>query len=377
MADKKQNKKDVKVKKNTNVETNLYNDISKVVDLVLSNNQLSENLNDKIFFNSFSTLLNNFRLLENKIKPKVSLIDKYTGSLNKLNKKVEFSKNKLDNEIDIKDNINFIKVFIKNLTHKDLESFTAEDIQTNNSNESKTSQENVQNNENDKSNTAYNYGNYEEYKNNILNQMVQKRIADDMITGKYYFYDSKPKAVPILRYIIGIMILIAASLLLAIIIIGSITRLMLLDAENTPKEFSLVFSSPFTLMFIILFVCLLIFSGYKHLIPIKNDNFKYNLSNLSLGLSVFGGILLLSTNIQPLIQMDELVKKFVAAGTTAHNIELFKIWQWIFLTLSILLISFGIPMIINYVLKPKKDLNLTQELTEKYKREIHEKGIIK
>ena len=35
------------------------------------------------------------------------------GSLNKLNKKVEFSKNKLDNEIDIKDNINFIKVFIK------------------------------------------------------------------------------------------------------------------------------------------------------------------------------------------------------------------------------------------------------------------------
>ena len=85
-----------------------------------------------------------------------------------------------------------------------------EDIQTNNSNKSKTSQENVQNNENDKSNSAYNYGNYEEYKNNILNQMVQKRIADDMITGKYYFYDSKTKAVAILRYIIGSMILIAA-----------------------------------------------------------------------------------------------------------------------------------------------------------------------
>ena len=118
--------------------------------------------------------------------------------------------------------------------------------------------------------------------------MVQKRIADDMITGKYYLYDSKTKAVPILRYITGIMILIAASLVLAIIIIGSSTRLMLLDAENTPRDFSLVFSSPFTLMFIILFVCLLIFPGYKLLILIKNDHFKYHLSYLSLGLSVFG-----------------------------------------------------------------------------------------
>ena len=75
--------------------------------------------------------------------------------------------------------------------------------------------------------------------------------------------------------------------------------------------------------------------------------------------------------------MDELVKKFVAAGTTAHNIEFFKIWQCISLALPIPLISSGIPMIINYVLKPKKDLKLTLELTEKYKREIHEKGIIK
>ena len=41
--------------------------------------------------------------------------------------------------------------------------------------------------------------------------MVQKRIATFFFSGKYYFYDSKPKAVPILRYIIGIMILIAAS----------------------------------------------------------------------------------------------------------------------------------------------------------------------
>ena len=109
-----------------------------------------------------------------------------------VNKKEEFSKNKLDNEIDIKNNINFIKVFIKNLTHKDLESFTVEDIQTNNSNESNTSQEHVQNNANDTSNTAYNYGNYEEYKYNILNQMVQRRSADDLITVKYYLYDSKP-----------------------------------------------------------------------------------------------------------------------------------------------------------------------------------------
>ena len=108
------------------------------------------------------------------------------------------------------------------------------------------------------------------------------------------------------------MILIAAALLLAIIIIGSITRLMVLDGENTPKELSLGFSTPFTLIFIILFVSLLMFWDYRHLMPIKYTNFKCNLSNLSLGLSVFGGILLLSTNIQPLIQMDELVKKFVA-----------------------------------------------------------------
>ncbi|MGL5640398.1 MAG: hypothetical protein ACRDCD_01950 [Mycoplasmoidaceae bacterium] len=373
MAERKEKKKETKVQKNTKIETSLYDEISKVLDLILSNNELLQNLNDKTFYNSFSTLLNNFRLLENKIKPKVSLLDKYTGILNNLNKKVEFSKEKLDNEIDIKDNINFIRVFIKNLTHKDLESFTAEEIKKDNNS---STEEKTQTTENSTSSGEYNYGNYEDYKKNILNQMVQKRLAEDMLSGKYYFFDSKPKAVPILRYVIGVMIILASLILLSIVIVGSMTKLKLLNKDGEVVDLTL-FSNPFTMIFIIIFICLFIFSGYKYLIPVKNDNAKYNLSNLSLGLSVFGGILLLSLSIQPLSQLDSIIKQYVDAGTTKENIELFKAWNWIMLSLSLLLISFGIPMIINYVVRPKKDLKLTQELTEKYKREIHEKGIIK
>ncbi|MGL4617275.1 MAG: hypothetical protein ACRCUM_03470 [Mycoplasmoidaceae bacterium] len=367
-----ENKKEIKLKKINKLEKNLYNDISKVLDLILSNNELSQNLNDKTFFKSFSNLLNNFRLLENKIEPNNSLLDKYTGILNKLNKKVEFSKEILDDEIDIKDNINFIRVFVKNLTHKDLESFNAEEINPNNTN----NEEKTQNNENSTSSNEYNYGNYEDYKKNILNQMVQKRIAEDMLSGKYYFFDSKPKAVPILRYIIGVMIILSSLVLLSIVIVGSMTKLKILDSNGVVVDLTL-FSNPFTMIFIIIFICLFIFSGYKYLIPVKNDNSKYNLSNLSLGLSVFSGILLLSINIEPLIQIDAIIQKYVEAGTTEENIELFKAWNWIMLSLSLLLISFGIPMIINYVVRPKKDLKLTQELAEKYKREIYEKGIIK
>ncbi|MGL5246345.1 MAG: hypothetical protein ACRC8C_02125 [Mycoplasmoidaceae bacterium] len=373
MAEKKENKKAIKLEKNIKVETSLYNEISKILDLLLSNNELSKNLDDKNFFNSFSTLLNNFRLIENKIKPKISLLDKYTGILNNLNKKIEFSKEKLDDEIDIRDNINYIRVFVKNLTHKDLESFPSEEIQKDNN--SNTEQKN-QSTENSTSSADYNYGSYEEYKKNILNQMVQKRLAEDMLSGKYYFFDSKPKAVPILRYIIGVMIILASLILLSMVIVGSITKLKILNTNGDVLDLTL-FSNPFTMIFIIVFICLFIFSGYKYLIPVKNDNAKYNLSNLSLGLSVFGGILLLSISIEPLIQIDAIIKKYVEAGTTAQNIELFKAWNWIMLSLSLLLISFGIPMIINYVVRPKRDLKLAQELTEKYKREIHEKGIIK
>ena len=52
----------------------------------------------RILSMSFSALLDNFRLLENKIKPKVSLIDKYTGSLNKLNKKADQASDKIPRE---------------------------------------------------------------------------------------------------------------------------------------------------------------------------------------------------------------------------------------------------------------------------------------
>ncbi|MGL4647492.1 MAG: hypothetical protein ACRCVI_02090 [Mycoplasmoidaceae bacterium] len=376
----------------------LYSTLENGINLILFNNELSANLNDAKFMKSFAIITDNFKLLEEEIKPDNKVFNKFDKKVKDLNLKISFSRKKLDSYNDIIDNFNYIKTFIKNISHKDLSDFKISTSTTTSSTKTETLAAAVQTNNdvepvikdnpmgnlgdliNNKSQEDVKYQSYDEFKTKFIADTVRRRINQDLVSGAYYFYDSKPKIIPIIKYAVGIMSIITLLGFIAwMIIMASTTVWIVPKGEEVAKPVQLLSVDIFQMFLGVMISIMVISFAINLLKPVKNENVKYRFSNVSMFVFTFAGALVLSAAINGINSAYQggSINTLITNGTTETNILLYEICLWLHLGIGIFMVLFVIPLILNYIFRPGINLELQKELAEKYKKEMYEKGVIK
>ena len=366
------------------------------LEIILSNDDLVDKLDKedflKIVKDHLSLIMQINSILNNKNDDLHDLIDKFNIFLK--NKITNIQASNYSDENEMKDDLNYLKIYVKNTFNRDFETYSLnkdklkkieslDNTIPNTKNQESFSNENnsynyFDNNQNQFNNMNNPYGNPEIIKQQFITQAIVTRITDDYRKGNYYFYQTKPKIIPIFKKIAAIWLLIASLVLFAIIGMQITISNMEIIGAVTDQGQKLYYNwNWFNYMFPILTAGLLCYFAYILFKPIYNDNYKYGIErgyNFTYYLLFIIGLLNITTIVYGFTDLEQVK---ILNESYQEKISIFSAFTYLNIVSVCINVSFIMFPIIYNVFKPTRNADLEKMLYEKYKKEIEDLGILK
>ncbi len=366
------------------------------LEIILSNNDLVQRLNKedflKIVKDHLSLVMQINFILNSKNDDLYDLIDKFNIFLK--DKITNIQASNYSNENEMKDDLNYLKVYIKNTFNRDFETYSLnkdklkkienlDNVSPNINDQENLSNENQAynyfgNNQNQFNNMNNPYANPELIKQQFIAQAIVTRITEDYRKGNYYFYQTKPKIIPIFKKIAALWLLIASLILFAIIGMQIAISNMDIVGAITDKGNKIYYNwNWFNYMFPVLTAGLLTYFAYTMFKPIYNDNYKYGIergNNFIYYLLFMMGLLNITTIVYGFTDLEQ-VKNL--NQNQWDKINVFSAFTYLNIVSVCVDASFIMFPIIYNVFKPTRNTDLEKMLYEKYKKEIEDLGILK
>lgn len=248
---------------------------------------------------------------------------------------------------DINDSINYLNIVFKNAFNKDLESFlvvntqvqgeTFQDQNTKESVEAEKVNPNEFNNNQQGSNSfngnagfqnTSNFGggfggfgpdvSPESFKETYLYTIASQRLQQDILSGTFYKFKTKPKSILIIKKILGVLFWLIAlvgviSLIVSWMLVNLKIELKSTDSNGSPTIYypfnanSNVFGTLFSILYIFIYsyIGALLFKDYK------NENKKYD----------FQKLILLIFTIFFVFQLITFIQEIVGSFGVIHKLE--------------------------------------------------------
>lgn len=368
------------------------------LEIVLSNKDLYSKVSTPEFrkniVRQLSMLKQLFTIQKTKEQELFDIIDKFNLFLtdNKITGSEVVATN-FKTEVEFTDEMNFLKVYIKNTFDRDFNSFSRNDdalrkiskldetaptlalepspsYDYEKSSSSKTDEQ---------MKTAYQYGDATMWRERVKAEMVQKRIQEDYIKGNYYFFTSKPKIVPIMKKVFSIFTLTIGVIFLVRLILGIIVGSQPMNLQD--KDGNIVSGrlgvDVFSITMSVFVSFTLIWSGVTQLKPVKNDNFKFTSSNFMYYMLFVLGVLSLISSIASIGGQTKFFDDLASWNKGEEwKVKLFIAnWSLQIIVYSLLTLFIIHPIVYN-IFKPQPNLELRQKLVDKYSKEIDDAGIL-
>lgn len=377
----------------------IYDDATKKVDIIFLSSQTIDLLRQD---ENFQKILTNVIGIINFITLHYNLdsknISHYTQAFHKItNKNLKFndSESSYQNLTDIKDTINYLNVYVLNTLGSRFDQIEAE-LKKSNEDQNSTNNLNKEDNDNQTVNeesfkTSNNgFGktlNDEELlrrsgvtMHDVADQLIQNQamiyLQRNIRQGKVFVYDSKPKIIPILKYLAFALFIIVFILSVAsyAILLSQNGKLQIQNSNGEAKPFGFV--SPVPIQQILL-GCIIGIICWSIIRNIKNDNNKYF---LSWGWMLFYTLFLLVITLAAqetqillfkynafLVELDKVQSNASYLETWKSYISVFQILQYICYGIYGLLL---VCVIVGSIWNPKKDNARISQLLSQYASEI-------
>lgn len=344
---------------------------------IFDNPTLCNGLNKESFYSLVLKQISILDLAEKKDKQK-STSKKWLDKLNEINnsslKLMDVKKLTLN---EMFDDLNYISIYIKNVFKLDLyTNQSTEDVQKIESKPMNSA--NNDNNTNPYNSAPYfgfdsqNFMNNNNLQEQFIQNLVVRRLMDEVNSGVFYRFKSKPKYIVILKYIIGAISFIFGLITLAKIIIsipiGSTLNYMMSDGK-TGKLNLVNWSLTFDIL-MVLGSWLLSYSMFK---ITKNENLKYFFSWPSAMLIIvalmINSLLVGLVNNLPFFQKSDLwtAPELNNAPTT---INLFYAYLYLTFVLAGIVLLLFVVSFMTIWLNPKVDIERIKLKQEEIYKEL-------
>ncbi len=269
------------------------------------------------------------------------------------------------------DEINYINVYIKNVFKYDLSK--NESVETVQKVESKTvndtpTKQSFQYGGSPFSTYGFNPENIttEGIKEQIVRDMALKRMIEEVRSGRFYQYKTKPISIIIFKYIIGIIALLFALLIIVKLVIAAVIGAVNLNINSNSGSRNLFGWILFTDIITILGSIWLTYSMFKNS---KNENYKYYFIWPNAMLIIF---VILFNLVSSLIEEVPYYQNqnWWINNNSKETIRLFFVYLYIVFTLSGIGFFLFLISIMTIFLNPKLDLERIQLKQEEIYREI-------
>lgn len=398
----------------------IYDKLYENLNIVFNSKEILMQLSDENFKDLILNQVSILNFLENEL-PSSILLKKNSKSknaeprndaksfLDKLNTILSSNKDFLNlnftKESDIDDEVNYLSVYIKNTFKKDLsefkkdatakpESVKAEFTNSNSNVGGGVGSIPTGNQKSSNSNFSNPYfgggmGDPMYFQEQIFYQMAQQRLRQEISTGTFYLYTSKPRIIPIFKKIMGCLTIIYVVLSIIALIMCSVSSERLSIGESTaisltgydPGNSVLLsnitggfFTTSIFLQVITIIVAL--FFAYQMLMPRKNENLMYSFSWMNIAFIVVWIILFISNVITSFSVSYKCIDYFHTADSNLYNngnesyISTYDASVYIQTVAYSLLGVMVVLAIATAVMAPKKDIERVQLKLQEYISEM-------
>ena len=351
--------------KNSNIEQKLI----KSLTFLLNNRQCIDYLKKAKDFQDILKnellILNHFLISQKKNREHVyNLVDKYNAYCltNKLSLKDKLT---IENEDEMIDYANYLKVYVKNILHFDIDEaiispnkFENIKFSTNDSKISNISESN----ENWKNVFKQNFQSIDPF---VL-KTAQSRINEKLRNDEIYVFESKPKIVKIIKIIYASLMFLYALAMLFLAIVWFLIA-------NKPTGYNSYVFGYFNPIFLVIFSMSFAYSGlmniYPYIIAIKthkkpSENAIYSVISLFITSSIIFGMLFSIYNVWPIPGARTIYEFINIYGLdydefTKNCVFLMSISISVMLAISLLSLIAGVILIVN---KPKRNKDVINKL---------------
>ena len=390
---------------------NIYNKIIKNLNVVLFYKETTILLSiDQNFYNSVSNLINISNYIENSEKIEVKQTSDYILLMETITEKkfiieelesLDLSKvtSELENMKDIvktviKKDIEEISLILKKELINKLDKKENDEAKTSNiqDNQSTNTEKPSFNNPDSSTFEQRNASSINQIANSMIEQQAQSLMFMDMNNGKLYRFTSKPKIIPIIKYIL----LVLVALLAVILLVSSIMSLTFSAPTGIPvfgfknpldgsPRSMLILNNPdniFGNIFIYMGIALIAFSVISPLKKNKsNENIRYSMRISTYIMPVIFFLLISSVftiNGNVVFSWDNILKNISNPTTswtdnkityTSINIDAYDRLLTIFVLTIIAYIIIGIIFllfVVSHNYKPKEDFEKLNTIRQNY-----------
>ncbi len=377
----------------------IYDDATKKVDIIFLSSQTIDLLRKDENFQKILTnvigIINFITLHYNLDSKNISHYTQAFCQITNKNLKFDDSESSYQNLTDIKDTINYLNVYVLNTLGSSFDQIESE-LKKSNENENDVNNLNKESIDNQAINEELFKTNDNSFGKTLSDEELLRRsgvtmhdVADQLIQnqamiylqrnirrGKVFVYDSKPKIIPILKYLAFALFIIVFVLSVAsyAILLSQNGKLKILSKDN--QEVSFGFVSPVPIQQILL-GCIIGIICWSIIRNIKNDNNKYF---LSWGWMLFYTLFLLVIALAAqetqilLFRYNAFLAELIKVQSNASYLETWKRYVSVFQILQY--VCYGIYgtllicVIVGSICNPKKDNARINQLLSQYASEI-------
>lgn len=383
-------------------ETKEIKELKEVKEKIISNLQVvfySKELRSHLKEESFRLILikqlNILFSIETKIKSKDLKSEEFIKEYNKITNRSDSLKEvSLDNIFDIKDEVNYLNVYVVNIYKNDLSSFkkdysenseTIDTITNNNEINNSTKHQSSTNNTN-QNNSSSNFSGQQNYNSQNANpqfaspeqvqeqvylQMARSRLEFDIRNDSFYKYTSKPKILLIMKRIFFIALIISGISFLAPMVTLFMSIGVILPVGDGKTD-TLEWNGTLFYAFQSLFAFAIMFGfGFMNLFKKQGDNQKYHFSFIYVFfigfLFLFYGVNTITLIINTFQRIDTILSLNVNNMTAALSYQGFLYSNAIaYFSIPIILVI----AIVTFFFNPKIDVERVNAKLNQYIEEI-------
>ncbi|MEG0124141.1 MAG: hypothetical protein RR665_01490, partial [Malacoplasma sp.] len=288
----------------------LKTSLNENLKLVFSSNELINHISDDIFFKLILKLISLLFQIESKLNLTKKTSEKMLSELNVITKTHNtFMDVEIDEYFEVKDEINYLDVYLFNIYKKHLKDFVS-DVNLNNSKNEKNDSANISSLDlpqdekarnidmpykandspihtpiNSTNNQPFNNSsniniNPQDVQEQVYYQIANQKIMQETKSGAFYIYDSKPKIVPLIKKIFYVFFCINGLIFLLPFLSYILSAGLIVPKPDTPEgqpiEYVPFGTNIFTCLTFLMFSIFSLLYGAKNLLKKeKNENLIY------------------------------------------------------------------------------------------------------
>ncbi|MEG2463676.1 MAG: hypothetical protein RSA87_00575 [Malacoplasma sp.] len=383
----------------------LKTSLNENLKLVFSSNELINHISDDIFFKLILKLISLLFQIESKLNLTKKTSEKMLSELNVITKTHNtFMDVEIDEYFEVKDEINYLDVYLFNIYKKHLKDFVS-DVNLNNSKNEKNDSANISSLDlpqdekarnidmpykaNDSPihtpiNSTYNQPfnnssniniNPQDVQEQVYYQIANQKIMQETKSGAFYIYDSKPKIVPLIKKIFYVFFCINGLIFLLPFLSYILSAGLIVPQwkDGVRIEEGPLGTDPFTCLTYLMFSIFSLFYGAKNLLKKEtNENLIYYFNwyfflfiAIFLVFSLFNLINNFSTQFK---YLPEIIG--FNSGATSSKLMWYQIYLYSTITSYSFIGLMCLMAIFMSFLNPKKDIVRINEKISQYVNEI-------